>query len=275
MFRKTFVLLVALFAAHLFAGDAYLHTSESAQKGVAQAQIALPKNVTGGDIYVGLFKDAPKTQAKAPVVVFLHGSSGINNKIGLDKWQEWLAKEGIASFMFDSMTLENRITYKSPADKEIYEKVHSLRSSEIKIALDALKNTEWADTSKLFLAGTSEGAVAVARYEGKDFLGKIINSWSCEENYFVKEHKTALNDTPVLNLISDQDKYFSQKNSYLGNENAAGNCSATYGDKKNAIVLLLPNAPHTLINLPAARFATVSFIKSILEGTFDADTIGE
>ena len=110
MFRKTFVLFVALFAAHLFAGDAYSHTSESARKGIAQAQIALPKNVTGGDIYVGLFKDAPKTQAKAPVVVFLHGSSGINNKIGLDKWQEWLAKEGIASFMFDSMALENRIT---------------------------------------------------------------------------------------------------------------------------------------------------------------------
>ena len=66
-----------------------------------------------------------------------------------------------------------------------------------------------------------------------------------------------------------------KKNSYLGNENATGNCAATYGDKKNAIVLLLPNAPHTLINLPAARFATVSFIKSILEGTFDADTIGE
>lgn len=117
--------------------------------------------------------------------------------------------------MFDSMALENRITYKSPADKEIYEKVHSLRSSEIKIALNALRNTEWADTSKLFLAGTSEGAVAVARYDGKYFLGKIINSWSCEENYFVKEHKTALNDTPILNLISDYSKFYLYSYKYV------------------------------------------------------------
>ena len=64
MFRKTFVLLVALFTAYLFAGDAYLHTSESAQKGVAQAQIALPKNVTGGDIYVDFLKTPQRRKPK-------------------------------------------------------------------------------------------------------------------------------------------------------------------------------------------------------------------
>ncbi|WP_072577058.1 alpha/beta hydrolase [Suttonella ornithocola] len=251
-------------------GEAYQHTEASIQAGISNAQVALPTSLNHGKIYQGKFADLPKIEGKAPVVIFLHGSAGIDPKYGYDHWQKWLAAHGIASFIFDSLQLENRLRYQSPADKEIYEKVHQLRSSEIGIALDALKKTSWAETNKLFLAGNAEGAIAVARYDGDAFLGKLIYSWSCEDNYYVKHHNTSLKPTPVLNIIADADKYFSQKNDFIGNTSATGNCAATFSTAENADVfqvVLIPNAPHNVLNLPAARSATLGFIEDILQPT--------
>lgn len=265
--------ITALLAAHALAaesgsisGSAHKHDEASSKAGIAQAKVALPARITGSAPVFANFSELPATQGKVPVVVFLHGSSGINPKLGFDQWQQWLAKEGIASFMFDGMQLPDRLTYKSPVDKDTYEKIHALRASEIGIALQALQQTAWADTSRLFLAGTSEGAVAVARYDGEAFVGKMIYSWSCENNYFVSDHQTSTKPLPVLNIVSSTDKYYSQANPFLGNEQATGNCQAAFGDAQDHVqVILLPGAPHTLINLPAARSATLGFIESVLD----------
>ena len=247
-------------------GEAYEHTSASIAAGLANSKVALPASATGDGVVLADLPALPQTQGKVPVVVFLHGSSGINPNLGFDQWQQWLAEEGVASFIFDGMQLENRITYKSPVDKAVYEKIHALRGSEIDIAIKALQETPWADMDRLILAGTSEGAVSVARYDGDAFAGKIIYAWSCEDNYFVEHHHTSNKAVPVLNLISSNDRYYSHENTFLGNADATGNCQLTFGEeRKDVQVLLIPNAPHTLINLPAARSATLGFIESVLD----------
>jgi hypothetical protein len=63
----------------------------------------------------------------------------------------------------------------------------------------------------------------------------------------------------VLNVISATDPFFSRTNTWLGNPQAEGHCSAALKDNPRAAVLLVPNAPHTLLNLPAARGATAGF----------------
>lgn len=102
----------------------------------------------------------------------------------------------------------DRLTYTSPVNKDVYEKIHALRASEIPLALNALGSAAWADTSRMVLAGTSEGGPAVARYNGNEFAGRILYSWSCENNYFVQEHLTALQAQPVLNVMSATDMFF-------------------------------------------------------------------
>jgi hypothetical protein len=53
---------------------------------------------------------------------------------------------------------------------------------------------------RLILAGTSEGAVPVARHAGGEFAARMLYAWSCELNYFVKEPRNAFEpDKPVLN----------------------------------------------------------------------------
>lgn len=269
-----FVATVLVVAASAFAqaeqpagkieGSAWQHTPASLADSVANGALMLPPAATGNGVYQGKFKDAPAVAGRFPVVIFLHGSSGLGLK-AIGEWQLWLASLGVASIAPDSFALPDRITYTSPVDKATYEKIHALRASEIAATLATLLKQPWVDPGRIALAGTSEGSVAVARYSGSEFAGKIVYSWSCEPNYFVVEPKNAFEaDKPVLNVISSVDPYFSQANPWLGNASAKGHCADALNDNKKAAIVLIPGAPHTLINLPQARSATAAFVVDVL-----------
>ncbi|MDO8455880.1 MAG: alpha/beta hydrolase [Burkholderiaceae bacterium] len=242
-------------------GTAWSHTAESLLGVVQQADVVLPAKATGAGVFAGKFKDIPKLAGqKVPVVLFLHGSSGLGLK-AIGEWQQWLATQGFASMAPNSFALPGHVTYSSPIDKESYERIHALRASEIAPALEALRGQGWADANLIILAGTSEGSVPVARYPGKEFAARMVFSWSCEPNYFVKEPLSAFEmGKPVLNVISATDPFFSKSNSWLGNPAAQGHCAAALKSNPQAAVLLIPDAPHTLLNLPAARAGTAGFL---------------
>lgn len=246
-------------------GTAVRHTAQSLAQAIQGASVALPAAATGGTPYLGPWRDLPRaTGAKVPVVVFLHGSSGLGLK-AIGEWQQWLAGLGIASVAPDSFALPERLTYKSPVGKDVYEQIHALRLSEIAPAVQALAATPWADMSRLVLAGTSEGATAVARHAGSEFAARMIFSWSCEDNYFVQAPANALPATqPILNVMSSTDVFFSPSNAWLGNPSARGHCGEALRDNKRAAIVLIPGAPHTLLNLPVARAATASFLQDAL-----------
>lgn len=231
-----------------------------------RAAVVLPAKATGTGVFTGLWKDAPTTlRERVPVVVFMHGSSGLGLK-AIGEWQQWLAEQGIASVAPDSFALPDRLTYKSPISPDIYERIHALRLSEVSLATQALRQAPWADPQRWVLAGTSEGAAAVARYQGQEFLGRIVFSWSCENNYFVRSHGTVLpDDKPVLNIISSTDPYFSPANSWLGNPTAAGHCAAALRNNKQASIVLILGAPHTVLNLPATRQPVAGFLRDVLK----------
>jgi dienelactone hydrolase len=247
-------------------GTAFVHSAQSALDVVRNASVALPEAVTHGPAYLGPWRNMPKTPGEpVPVVVFLHGSSGLSlNAIG--EWQKWLASFGIASVAPDSFALPDRVTYTSPIANAMYARIHALRASEIPMVAAALKDMTWVDQSRIVLAGASEGGPAVARYDGREFAARIIYAWSCEDNYFVETHGTrVVPDQPVLNVISAVDPFFSRTNDWLGNANATGNCAAALGEAKRATIVLLPQAPHTLMNLPQARAVTRSFLEDALK----------
>mgnify|MGYP000905479942 CR=1 FL=1 len=51
----------------------------------------------------------------------------------------------------------------------------------------------------------------------------------------------------------------------LGNASATGHCGAALKANKQASVVLIPGAPHTLMNLPAARHPTEGFLRDVLK----------
>ncbi len=250
--------------AGVIKGDAWVHTSESLRGSVETASVFLPPAATGGAAFSGIYKDIPAlTGRKVPVVLFMHGSSGLGLK-AIGEWQQWLGSLGIASIAPNSFALPNHVTYTSPIDKSSYERIHALRAAEIAPSLEALKRQPWVDASRLILAGTSEGSVPVARYSGTEFAARMLFAWSCEDNYFVNAPLNAFEaGKPVLNVISVTDPFFSKSNAWLGNPAALGHCGAALKGNAQASVLLIPDAPHTLINLPAARNAAAGFLAQI------------
>ena len=236
-------------------GKAWVQTDRTMAEAMAQSWTVLPASVTGDKTYEGTNIRAPETKGKAPAVIFVHGSGGINPQI--KAFQKRLADElGIASFTADSFQLPDRMTYTSPIDPMDYEKIHALRASELTAAVEFLAKQPWFN-GRFVIAGTSEAAPAEA--------GRIIFSWSCENNYHVVQHKTRIPDgMPVLNIMSSKDKYFSQANPYLGNHEAVGNCSKALQGNPNARIVLIKDAPHTLMNEPEAREAEDKFLKDVL-----------
>jgi len=247
-------------------GSAWRHDAESLRASLAQAAVVLPASATGGERFTGRWSTLPPTHGRpVPVVLFLHGSSGLGLK-AIGEWQQWLADHGVASVAPDSFALPGRVTYSSPIAAELYERIHAMRLSEIDPALQALRQQPWADPGRLVLAGASEGAVPVARYPDPErrFLARMVFSWSCEPNYFVQEARNAfVPGQAVLNIISNRDPFFSPANPWLGLADAQGHCAAALKGNPAASVVLIPDAPHTLLNLPAARDASAGFLARI------------
>jgi dienelactone hydrolase len=246
-------------------GSAWVHTPASLAASAQQADVCLPAAATGAAPWCGKLAAMPSVSGKpVPVIVFLHGSSGLGLK-AIGQWQQWLAGLGYASVAPDSFALPGHVTYKSPIDKPAYERILALRASEIAPTLAALQGQAWVDARRLVLAGTSEGAVPVARYTGTEFAARLLFAWSCEANYFVQQPLNAFEPgKPVLNVISSTDPFFSRSNPWLGNDQAQGHCGAALKAVPQAAVLLVPDAPHTLLNLPAARSATAGFLQQAL-----------
>ena len=62
-------------------GSALEHTAASSQAVIERAAVVLPAKATGAGVFTGQWKDAPTTlRERVPVVVFMHGSSGLGLK---------------------------------------------------------------------------------------------------------------------------------------------------------------------------------------------------
>ena len=246
-------------------GSVRKHTDDSLKATFDHAYCVIPN--PGGAPIVSELSTLPPIEGLYPVVLFMHGSSGVNEQTRL--LGNWLADSlGVAMVVPDSMQLADRITYSSPISPEDYEDIHAMRLQELEYAMAHIFDLSFND-GRVFIAGTSEGGVGVARYETREEYpedARMIFSWSCEDNYHVKAHGTNIPDyMPVLNIMSAADKFFSQKNSYLNTPSAQGHAGKALENNPNARILLLPTAPHTLFNLPVARAAIKNFIDEVLK----------
>ncbi len=215
--------------------------------------------------YEGELEHCPDVASKYPVILFLHGSSGITEPV--KQFGRCLAGEGFAFIAPNSMNTVDRLTYTSPVARETYEKIHAMRASELKFAIEHLHELSFFD-GRYVLAGTSEGGVSVARCRDRnrsgEERGRMIFSWSCEDNYHVQAHRTSIPScVPVLNIMSANDKYFGQSNSYLDNDHACGHAGHTLAEHPDCTVVLIPSAPHTLFHLPSVQSVVVAFLRRV------------
>lgn len=249
-------------------GTADHHTPESLERSFTHAWFVAPDGVHEGrlDEMPGSVASALGSGDLYPVLLLAHGSSGIGEP--LKAFARFVASLGVGVLIPDSFVLENRITYTSPVSRRDYERVHAMRNAELLHAAANLDGLPGWD-GRYVVAGTSEGGVAAARFSAPETApesGRIIFSWSCEDNYHVETHRTNIpDDVPVLAVMSADDRYFGRGNPWLDNPDAAGNPLKTLARHPKAAVVLIPGAPHTHFALPQTQDAVRAFLERVLK----------
>ncbi len=245
-------------------GSVTEHTPETLAKTWDEALLVLPQGKNKEPLLTTPV--AANATEKYPVVLFSHGSSGITAAIR--EFANWLSRDlGVATVIPDSTKTENRLAYTSPVARDAYEKIHAMRLAELLYASLQLKSAAWFNGSYV-VAGTSEGGVAAARFSADSEAlvekGKIIFSWSCEPNYFVEAPGNVFGkNEPVLSVMSLNDKYFGVGNSYLDNPKAFGYPHEALKENACATLVLIPEAPHTLLNLAQTHGAVEAFLRRV------------
>ena len=159
-----------------------------------------------------------------PVVVYMHWCTGIGN---LD-FMRSLADEGFAVVAPNSFARSFRPLQCKPETKtggfNVF--VYDFRLTEISFALEKLWSAEWADWSRLVLAGASEGAVAVALYRGDEFNGRVIAQWTCSGAPLVAGIDAPL-DEPIFAVVAADDPWYAD----LAEGEEREDCSKYFEDR--------------------------------------------
>ena len=124
-----------------------------------------------------------KNEKKLPVVIYLHGCTGVYPPHDFE-WAKEISKNGFIVIIPDSMARENRKSNCDPRVKggtNAFPMAYKYRQEEITYAFDQLLLSAWADERNLFLMGHSEGGIATAQSKHVGFKGKIISAWTCTQ----------------------------------------------------------------------------------------------
>ena len=231
-----------------------------------QAFIGISKNVTKlNNNFYGSYDEFKAicneiNLKNIPVVLYMHGSSGLGTG---ERYRKWIVEN--TNFIFfapNSFALKNRPVYRSPDKIKKYNKVHKLRHKELEYNLKKIKKINFTDNNNIFLMGNSEGAVTSSMYNKYVFKGRIITAFSCENCYFINDYKIgAKKYEPILNIIGNEDEYFSNKSNFNINYNVDGNSLKTLENHKNAKIVILPKAKHDLTSNIYTKYEILNFLK--------------
>ncbi len=234
-----------------------------------KAFIGLPKGFMGlKEPFYGTYDEAltklpglKDSSEKLPAVIYMQGSGKFSKG---PTFREWITGEaGYIFFAPNTHTGKNRPTYSSPVPKSHYEAVHDYRQAEISLFVARMDELKFIDKDRMFLMGNSEGAFAAARYAGKEFVGRIVLSWSCEPGYYTNYPKVGASykNEPFLNIVGRDDAYFGKNNPWNNQYANEGHCGDALFRFENAKVVLLPKTGHNVMANPFTKGEVLSFIE--------------
>lgn len=166
-----------------------------------------------------------------------------------DYWEGDLIYSSKATGEYAYSTLAEGVLKEPHKFKELYERAYKLRASELHFIIERLPR--FMKTEGIFMGGTSEGAMTIARFDDQRYgaliLGRFINSFSIEYCYFTPTPESGKLggqiEVPTLNIIGTKDEFFgpidsvakivaADANTGYGAKNLSGNGYLTMVEQK-------------------------------------------
>lgn len=229
------------------------------QRTFARATVVLPSFGAGAPLRTTM--DSPAMAARLqripggsrmPVVVYLHGCTGLANFAFLEQ----LAEAGFVVVAPDSFARRFRPLQCDPqtrtGGRNLF--VYDFRLEEIAFVMDELHVRRWVDWGRMFLVGASEGGVATALYRGDEFKARVIAQWTCGGSPHVAGIAAPRNE-PILAVRSAQDPWYAAPG-------ATGDCGVAMGDRPGSRSLVLELAAgHDVLAEPSVVLTIVEFLR--------------
>ena len=226
-----------------------------------QAQVALPAlgapealRTTMGSTEM-FARVARLSGARLPVVVYLHGCTGVGNA----EFLKQLADAGFAVVAPDSFARRYRPLQCDPATltggRNLF--VFDFRMEEVSYAVQQLWSLPWVDRNRLFLVGSSEGAVAAALYRGDEFRARVITQWTCSGAPHVAGLAAPM-DEPVLAVVAADDPWYAAARA----AGATADCGPVLAGRADSRSYVVQGGPaHDVYSSPAATALILDFLR--------------
>lgn len=188
-----------------------------------------------------------KLDKKYPVLIYLHGCSGITRHNDL-RWGQFASEQGFIAILPDSLARPGRISNCDPRTHSPtfkFPMAEPFREQEIAYAMLELKKLPWVDTDNIFFMGHSEGANALAKTKIMGSQGIILSSGYCFTGISFEQ------GVPGLVITFSDDPW---------HKGAKSRCSTGRVDG-SLITVDFDGSGHDTYDLLKARDAVVAFLR--------------
>ncbi len=258
---------------YLDLAEAYARTEdpEELERTWVGAELWIPGHLLGGDtVAIAGSLGAEHVQRRLaqipegqrfPVVVFLHGCTGIG--IPEHKLSQLLDDAGYAVIMPNSFSrrLRHRNCNYTTFSAGMFPVAYLYRRAELIYALSRIRSLNWVDHDRVLLGGFSEGAVATALWGAEvDARAYIVAGWTCTappEFEWLRGLRTP-KTRAVLAIVSEHDPWHNWRG-------WRGHCGADVPEHHNILSMVIEGASvHNVFVYPQAQQAIVEFARAQL-----------
>ncbi len=202
---------------------------------------------------------------KLPAVVYMHGCSGIWS--GTHTRMQFLAGNGFVVIAPASLA---RKKYPQSCDTEtytagMYRQTLKMRQADAGYAIEQVRELPFVDGDRIVLMGLSQGGITAATFEARDkrqhVRARIIEGWTCHDDWPEYNGVRAPASEPVLAMVGIDDPWFQTE--------SVGDCQPFLNPHNGSVSVVYRDAPlagsHELMEYNSPKMEVLRFLRRHLD----------